>query len=194
MIVTTVDRAVAPRWHAVRKADPRLVALADRHYTRQSRGARQCCRPGHNLTLLLSDGAAGWIVWRPIPEVGRMDGLEAWECTLFRNESHQRSSALIRAATRLTFRAWGWPPKDGLVTAVDVRATARRRGRNNPPGACYVAAGWTPIGLRRGRAWLRAPHPRRRLRSLQPNVRPPRGSQRGGEPTGQPRTEPTTTG
>src|SRR5579871_4176495 len=101
-----------PSWEMVTKGHPALVALADRHYTRQTPGSRQFCRPGVNFTLLLSDQSAGWVAWRPIPQVGRMDGLEAWECTFFRNEGAHRSSDLVREATDITHRAWGWPPKD----------------------------------------------------------------------------------
>lgn len=154
-----------PQWREVGKAHPRLLAMADRHYTRQQPGTPQFCRPGVNLCFLLDDGAAGWVTWRPIPEVGRMDNLEAWECTFFRNESPRRlSSELVREATALTFRQWGWPPRDGLITAVGIEATARRRARTAPPGRCFIEAGWTPIGERDGKAWLRAAHPQKTAR------------------------------
>lgn len=146
-------------WRQVPKAQPRLVALADRHYTRQKPGTPQFCRPGVNLALLLSDGTAGWVVWRPIPQLGRMDGLEAWECTFFRNEGAQTSSALIREATDLTYRAWGWPPRDGLITAVGIEQTAHRRSKKHPPGWCFICAGWRPLRERDGKAWLLAPPP-----------------------------------
>ncbi len=164
-----------PEWRPVKKGDPALVALADRHYTRQHPGSRQCCRPGINFTLLLSDGTAAWIVWRPIPQIGRMDHREAWECTLFRNEGQRRSSELIRAATDLTYRAWGWPPRDGLITAVGIRETAARRSRHSPPGKCFIAAGWSPLSEYHGRAWLIAPQPVRIERRFQP-----RGEEAGG--------------
>lgn len=148
-----------PQWRTAHKASPHVLALADRHYTRQSPGSRQCCRPGHNLVLLLEDCSAAWIVWRPIPEVGRMDDLEAWECTLFRNEGAELSSALVVSATAWTYREWGWPPRDGLITAVGIDETARRRSKRHGPGWCFRCAGWEPIGERGGRAWLRAPRP-----------------------------------
>ena len=154
-----------PVWRPVPKAHPVLVALADRHYTRQRPGTRQFCRPGVNFTLLLSDGSAGWAVWRPIPQLGRMDCLEAWECTFFRNEGARLSSELIREATELTFRAWGWPPRDGLITAVGVRETARRRSRRNPPGTCFLAAQWSLRSARPGRVWVNAPGPAQWLRT-----------------------------
>lgn len=149
------------QWMESHKGHPRLIEFADRHYTRQQPGANQCCRPGVNLVFLLSDGSAAWVVWRPIPEVGRKDWLEAWECTLFRNEGARRSSDLVAEATALTFRKWGWPPRDGLITAVGVEQTARRRSRMNAPGHCFRMAGWTQWDFRDGRVWLKAPHPKR---------------------------------
>ena len=120
------------------KAHPRLLALADQHYTRQQPGTPQFCRPGKNLCLLTTDGLAGWVTWRPIPEVGRMDNLEAWECTLFANRGPRLSSELVAEATALTFKEWGWPPRDGFITAVGIEATSRRRSKASPPGKCYL--------------------------------------------------------
>lgn len=94
-----------------------------------------------------------------------MDNLEAWECTLFRNESLRLSSELICEATALTYREWGWPPRDGFITAVGIEQTRRRRGKGSPPGWCFICAGWEQIGERNGRAWLRAPRPIRTTRA-----------------------------
>jgi hypothetical protein len=152
-------------WREAHKGDRVLVGLADRHYTRQTPGSNQCCRPGVNLVLILSDDTAGWVVWRPIPEVGRKDGLEAWECTIFRNEGARRSSDLVAEATAITFRKWGWPPRDGLITAIDPERTRRKRD----PGRCYRKAGWLPFAYPTadGRVWLRAPHPLRTAQTRQ---------------------------
>lgn len=154
------------KWREVHKMTPALVALADRHYTRQTPGSPQCCRPGVNLCLLTDDCSAAWVVWRPIPSVGRKDRLEAWECTLMRNEGRRRTSDLIREAVEWTWRAWGWPPRDGLITAIDAEATAAGRSPHARPGRCFRAAGWREIERRRSRnggvqVWLRAPHPQR---------------------------------
>jgi hypothetical protein len=154
-------RSEPPAWRQVQKANPCLVALADRHYTRQKPGTPQFCRPGMNFALLLSDGSAGWVTWRPIPQLGRMDGLEAWECTFFRNEGSRTSSELVREATDLTYRAWGWPPRDGFITAVGIEQTSRRRSKKHPAGWCFICAGWRPVNERDGKAWLIAPPPER---------------------------------
>ncbi len=156
----------AATWRETDKGRPRLVELADRHYTRQQPGTNQFCRPGKNLCLLLSDGMAGWVTWRPIPEVGRMDNLECWECTFFRNEGARLSSELIREATALTYREWGWPPRDGFITAIGIDQTKRGRSKSSPPGKCYLDAGWTAIGERDGKAWVKAPHPLKTARTV----------------------------
>lgn len=159
---TLVAPATPAEWRASHKGGVALLRLADAHYTRQKPGSAQCCRPGKNFVLVLSDGSAGWVVWRPLPEVGRMDGLECWECTLFRNEGERLSSELIREATDLTYREWGWPPRDGLITAVGIKATSARRSKKSPPGRCFIEAGWEPMDKASdGKAWLRAPGPRR---------------------------------
>lgn len=153
----------------VNKGHHRLIELADRHYTRQTRGSNQACRPGVNLCLLLDDGSAAWVVWRPIPQVGRKDDLEAWECTLFRNEGRRRSSELVREALALVYRRWGWPPRDGVITAVGIEQTSGRRSRLHEPGHCFRVVGWREFSHPfpdPTKVWLRAPHP----------VREPRGS------------------
>lgn len=152
----------AAAWREVDKGNRVLVGLADRHYTRQKPGTALATRPGVNLCFVLSDGLAAWVTWRPIPEVGRKDGLEAWECTLFRNEGARLSSALISEASALTFRRWGWPPRDGLISAVGVEQTKRRRSRRSLPGVCFREAGWVEFAHpfpEPSKVWLRAPHP-----------------------------------
>lgn len=152
------------QWIEVHKGHRRFIELADDHYTRQKPGTPLATRPGFNLTHLTSDGMAGWNVWRPDPFVGRKDNLEAWECTLFRNIGPRPSSALVAEATRLVFRAWGWPPRDGLISAVGIEQTKRRRSKHKEPGVCFREAGWVEFEHPfpdASKVWLRAPHPQR---------------------------------
>ena len=154
--------ASSARWRECHKGTVRFVELADGHYTRETPGSNQCCRPGVNLSLVLADGSAAWNVWRPVPEVGRKDCLEAWECTLFRNVGKRLSSELVTEATAITFRKWGWPPKDGFISAVGVSQTRRRRSKKSPPGKCFIEAGWVAFehpSKDPAKVWLRAPHP-----------------------------------
>jgi hypothetical protein len=132
---------------------------------RTSPGRRRplCTRPRASCIARTRLAPQVNMVWRPIPEVGRMDNLECWENTLFRNEGGGISSALIRSATAMTFRAWGWPPRDGLISAIGIDATRRRRSKNALPGVCFQMADWIPFSRigDRSKVWYRAPHPMR---------------------------------
>ncbi|MFD0710598.1 hypothetical protein [Paenibacillus sp. GCM10027626] len=134
-------------WLVTHKGDRSCRLLADRHYSRQTPGADMFCRPGRNLVLRTAWGDAVWVTWDGI----RDDGLRAWECTIFRNESPHLSSDLVVAATYATVKEWGEPPPDGIITYVDARKI-----RSVNPGCCFKAAGWRSIGTskRRGLALL----------------------------------------
>ncbi|MEF3312563.1 hypothetical protein PV433_27105 [Paenibacillus sp. GYB004] len=124
-------------WIVTHKGDRACRYLADRHYSRQTPGSNQFCRPGENLVLRTAPGDALWVTWSGI----RDDGLQAWECTHFRNESNHLSSDMIRAAVTATIEKWGVPPKDGLITYVDASKI-----KSTNPGCCFKAAGWRHIG------------------------------------------------
>lgn len=67
-----------------------------------------------------------------------MDGLDAWRCSIFRNEGAALSSELIVAAMQLTARLWApLRPVDGWVTWVDTRKVV-----STNPGYCFKQAGW----------------------------------------------------
>jgi len=66
-----------------------------------------------------------------------MDGLDAWRCSIFRNEGAGLASELILEAMRLTYELWNDRPDDGWVTWVDTRKTP---GPNH--GYCFKRAGW----------------------------------------------------
>ncbi|WP_236342448.1 hypothetical protein [Paenibacillus plantiphilus] len=119
--------------------------LADRHYSRQTIGADMFCRPGRNLVLRTAMGDAVWVTWSGI----RDDGLQAWECTIFRNESDYLSSNMVRAAVTATIAQWGQPPPDGIITYVDADKV-----RSINPGCCFKAAGWRQIGRSKRRGLI----------------------------------------
>lgn len=143
-------------WQIRDKSDGAANALADRHYSRRRPGSGQVGPPGRKLVLVTPDELAIWLThW---PEAGlAYDGLDAWRCSIFRNESDQLSSTLIIAAMELTRDLWGDPPPDGWVTWVDTRHVASPN-----PGYCFKQAGWwtdhdwRPARGRRGRVRLRA--------------------------------------
>jgi hypothetical protein len=155
-------------WILAHKFHPRCVALADRHYSRQSPGSPQFCRPGYNLTLFTRAGGGEAVFnwWRPRWDIGRKDNLRAIECTIFRNETQLLSSALIVEATAAVL-TWRPSPHEGpdqhrdtnLITSVHAEATQGRRSRHHRPGHCFRCAGWEDLDHRAGRAtcWLVCP-------------------------------------
>lgn len=124
-------------WMLTHKGDRSCRLLADRHYSRQHVGHPMFTRPGRNLVLRTADGMATWVTWSGI----RDDGMEAFECTIFRNESEILSSDLIKDAVAATRAEWGTFPKDGLITYV-----AANKIRSVNPGYCFKQAGWKVIG------------------------------------------------
>jgi hypothetical protein len=124
-------------WQRTWRADPRLAALADRHYSRKTPGARQFSPPGPVVCLITAAGDAGWVSWRtdyPIADWMR----DAWCCTFFRNEGGGLSSELITAAIAATRAEWGDPPAGGTVTTVDPSRIRHKRD----PGRCFLRAGF----------------------------------------------------
>jgi hypothetical protein len=146
---------VKRKWLITDKGDQDARRLADDHYTRQTPGSPQFTRNGQNLVFITRDAKAVWVTFRPTPgKAVRMDGLDAWECALFRNIGAGLSSELIEEATWLSLALWGEYPKDGLITSVDVNKTKPKQD----PGYCYLQAGWTPFGVdASGRPRFKAP-------------------------------------
>jgi hypothetical protein len=123
-------------WIRVTKFDPRAATLADRHYSRRTIGSPQFMPPGRTIVLLSRAGDAVWGTHWPKPALA-MDGLDAWRCSIFRNEGPVLSSVLIREAMEYTASEWDARPRDGWLTFVWVD-----RVRSVNPGACFKAAGW----------------------------------------------------
>ncbi len=132
-------------WVRTTRSDAAVRELRSRHYSTFGSTGRTVGPPGRVLVLRTPDGLAAWISHYPRRSLA-MDGLDAFRCSLFRNEGPHLSSELIRAAVALTEREWGWAP-DGWVTWVEPRKIA-----SGVPGWCFRRAGW-----RRDRSWS---HPR----------------------------------
>lgn len=130
-------------WRPVKRDNAEARALADRHYSRQTIGAREFMPPGRTF-VLLAPGA----VWGVCENVFR--GRRRLRVTIFRNESEVRSSELVTEATLLTLARFGL---NGLVLETEVDASAVRHKRD--PGRCFTAskiwrrAGRTSKGLER---------------------------------------------
>jgi hypothetical protein len=135
---------VSAHWCLTRDGDLQALAIYRRHYTcRDPERDRRCfVGNGEKLVLISTDGKA-LFTW--IKQQNRMDGQEGVNCSVFRNEGMVRSSLLIREASRL---AWGKWPGERLFTFVNEEKTRKHRGRRNPPGYCFLCAGWTLLDER----------------------------------------------
>lgn len=139
-------------WVKVERCHPQARALADRHYSRQTVGARDFMASGKTLVLLTRCARAVWGCIENLDPVGNL----RWRCSIFRNEGGGLSSDLVREATVRTFDFWRRThglPSVPLQTEVDPRRTRTKRD----PGRCFLKAGWFVIGVRRGLVILQAP-------------------------------------
>lgn len=127
-----------------KRCDPECAELADRHYSRQTVGAREFV--GNGRPLVLRD-AAGAVVfaWLWCREGMRKDGEEGYNCTIFRNESNERASDLIRQAEQLAVEKWG---AGRAFTYINPRKVAPTMVRSHPVwGFCFYKAGWRYVRL-----------------------------------------------
>lgn len=143
-------------WLITDKGDQDVRLLADNHYSRRTPGSRQFCRNGQNLVFVTGALDAAWVTFRPTPGVAkRRDGLDAWECSLFRNTGPALSSDMILEAVELSLALWGEWPEHGLITYVKPSAV-----KSVNPGFCFKMAGWVRCGESAdGKPMFRAPHP-----------------------------------
>lgn len=142
----------AQYWHRIIHTDPRALEMADRHYSRKSPGTPEFIPAGHKIVLMhfAADGtpAALWASHRPAPDAGlarpRFDGLDVWDCSIFRVEQRTvPASELIAEAVAITRGLWTPTPADGFYTTINPRKVPpiKRRGQDMW-GYCYVKAGW----------------------------------------------------
>jgi hypothetical protein len=117
--------------------DPEMAALADRHYSRRSPGARQFCYSGRKLVLRNAEGSV-LFVWMFPDSALRMDRRHGFNCAIFRNESPRLSSDIILEAEQFAIQKWG---PNLAYTFVDARRIA-----STNPGYCFQMAGWTKAG------------------------------------------------
>lgn len=127
-------------WRKVAKSNPIAVSLANRHYSRIAFGkqGRMMGPPGQLLCLLTEDQRAIWVSHWPY-SIYALDRLDAYRCTMFRNEGRDLSSSLILEAMRITEEEWNseGPPIDQWITwvAPDLISSSN-------PGYCFKRAGW----------------------------------------------------
>ena len=113
--------------------DPECAALADRHYSRRTVGARQFCYSGRKIVLRDAVGSVVFVWMFPDPSM-RMDHRAGFHNTLFRNESSRRSSEIILEAEEFAVRKWGVGRAWSFIDS--------RKIKSHHPGYCYLVAGW----------------------------------------------------
>lgn len=119
-------------------------AIFDRHYSRyvyaDGRKPKLFVGPGEKMVLLDANGP-GLFVWRKFKSA---DGQEGINCAIFRNETQEKSSDMIRTAMGRAFERW---PVQRLFTYVDPAQVRPTMIRNHPSwGFCFVKAGWRFVG------------------------------------------------
>jgi hypothetical protein len=134
-------------WHLSHHASKRCLPLADRHYSRKKIGTRQFTPPGRKLVLRTEADNALWVTSWPFAQYVKHAWAGAWTCSLFRNESGELASNLIRDAVAATRAYFGDPPTLGIVTFLDCRHVEPVIVRGLPTfGYCWIKAGWKYVG------------------------------------------------
>jgi hypothetical protein len=118
--------------------DGEMAALADRHYSRRTIGARQFCYSGRKLVLRNAEGTVLFVWMYPDPTM-RMDHQTGYNCAIFRNESRRLSSDIIREAEAHAIWKWG---VNRMYTYVNPAKIASVN-----PGYCFKVAGWKLAGF-----------------------------------------------
>lgn len=116
--------------------DPEMSMLADRHYSRKTPGARQFMGNGRKIVIRNASGSIlfGWM-WPDAEK--RLDHLDGFQCTIFRNESDRVSSEIILECERIIVSLWG---SNRAYTYVDPQKI-----KSVNPGCCFKKAGWKTV-------------------------------------------------
>jgi len=138
----------ALEWEESHRADPRVLPMADRHYSRQKPGTPQFVPPG--ACYVLKRPGALWVTSWPRAEYVKHAWAGAWVNTMFRREYGPVASEPIIAAVAVT--RWKWPdvPALGIVSFVNAGKVRRKRD----PGRCYRKAGFRHVGFTQGGLWV----------------------------------------
>lgn len=136
---------IGENWIEVLDGNASGRAIYERHYSARSKLARRRARrsqiyvgPGEKMVLLWHDARALFIWRRERPEY-RNDGQAGVNCAVFRNEGGGLASDLILLAEG---HAWARWPGERLFTFVDPAQVS-----GNPPGSCFLHAGWRRCGM-----------------------------------------------
>jgi hypothetical protein len=145
--------------------------LADRHYNRQKIGSPQFVPPGRCLVLLTEHADAVWTTSYPFAQYVKHAWAGAWVNSLFRNESNETASDLIRDAVAATLTEWE-PPELGIVSFVSPKHVPPKKIRGETIyGYSYLKAGWHHVGFTKAGLWVW-----QQLPDEMPPAEAPRGS------------------
>jgi hypothetical protein len=134
----------SPAWWITKDGDRSCLAFYQQHYSaydyKDGRTTTQFVGPGESIVLRNSD-ASSLFVWRNYLDktIPKQEGIE---CAVFRNESPELSSKLIRQADAIADLCW---PHQRHYTKVNPKKV---RSRN--PGYCFLKAGWRRCGFTKG--------------------------------------------
>ena len=103
VVVQTISGIEVASWQVRSKRDAAAMALFDRHYSRKKIGRGEVGPPERKLVLVTPDEQALWCSHWPKAEL-TLDGLDAWRCSVFRNEGAGLASSLILDAMAVTER------------------------------------------------------------------------------------------
>ena len=150
-------------WQEIKDGDLSLMTMFRRHYSYEP-GARAkkplAIGPGFKLVLMTADAGAV-CAWRK--ELHRKDGQEGVNCSIFRRESGDVASELLKSAME---RAWDRWPDERLFTFVDPRKVSPTMMRGRPTwGHCFYQAGWKFEGLTKTGLHILAAYPAASLRA-----------------------------
>lgn len=130
------------KWIIGQDGEAELFELYKRHYSaRHYKDGRRhvlFCGPGEKIVLTTPERDA-LFVWRNFKDASGQQGIN---CSIFRNESPNRSSDLIREADAIAYFCW---PGERHYTYVRGAAVKSRN-----PGYCFICAGWNRCGYTKG--------------------------------------------
>lgn len=133
-------------WIEVRDGNPSLMDIFRRHYSYEpppsgKRKQALAIGPGFKLALMTADAGA-ICTWRK--EQHRKDGQAGINCSIYRRESGEVPSELLKAAMGLAWARW---PGERLFTFINPRKVRPTMMRGRPTwGHCFYQAGWRYAG------------------------------------------------
>jgi hypothetical protein len=134
-------------WRPSHRFDPRGVALADRHYSRQKVGSPQFMPAGSCRVLIAENSKAVFGMSYPKAEYVKHAWAGAWVISIFRNEeAGPLASDMVRDAMAIMQTLYA-VPEIGCVTFVHPKKVRGVMERGElVKGFCFKKAGFRAVG------------------------------------------------